>query len=384
MNTVQKKEKILIVDDDVNMLAAYKRKLGFSYKIDVAQNGVLGLQVLERKGPFPVVISDFRMPKMDGLAFLAKIKTLSPNTVRIMLTGHADLNTAIAAVNEGNVFKLLIKPCSPDDLKKTIEQAIRQYYLIESERILLEQTLKGSIHVLSDILSLTNPVAFRQASRLKRYVHHMAIVAGLEDIWQYEVAALLANIGCISLHPEMLANIYAGNLVSDEEKAMYDRHPEVGRKLLEQIPRLELVARMIGAQNKRYREIGTAYTSEDEKKIATGAQLIRIARDFDQLIVEGETKEAAIEQMSRNAGLYNPELVRGLQSLELESGDFISRVIPLEELELDMIIAEDVRSKNGLLLVQKGQHVTLPVLERLKSFHRGIGLENAIRILCVD
>jgi len=376
------KQKILIVDDDVNMLAAYKRKLSFSYQIEVAQNGVLGLQVLERKGPFPVVISDFRMPKMDGLAFLSKTKTICPDTVRIMLTGHADLNTAIAAVNDGHVFKLLIKPCAPDTLKHSIEQAIRQFDLVQSERILLEETLKGSIHVLSDLLSLTNPIAFKQASRLKRYVQHMAVVTGLDDIWQFEVAALLSNIGCIALHPEILVNIYAGNLVSEEEKAMYARHPEVGQKLLEKIPRLELVARMIGKQNEKFRDIGSSYKSENEKRVAMGAQLICVARDFDQLIAEGEEKENALEQMKKNQGRYNPELVQALHSFDLEIGDFITRTIEIDELEIDMIIADDIRSKNGLLLVNKGQHVTLPIIERLKSFHRGVGLDNPIRILC--
>lgn len=364
------------------MLAAYKRKLSFSYQIEVAQNGVLGLQVLERKGPFPVVISDFRMPKMDGLAFLSKTKTICPDTVRIMLTGHADLNTAIAAVNDGHVFKLLIKPCAPDTLKHSIEQAIRQFDLVQSERILLEETLKGSIHVLSDLLSLTNPLAFKQASRLKRYVRHMAIVMGLDDIWQYEVAALLSNIGCIALHPEILANIYAGNLVSEEEKAMYARHPEVGQKLLEKIPRLELVAHMIGKQNKKFRDIGTSFKSENEKRVAMGAQLICVARDFDQLIAEGEEKENALQHMRKNQGRYNPELVEALSSFDLEIGDFITRTIEIDELEIDMIIADDIRSKNGLLLVNKGQHVTLPIIERLKSFHRGVGLDNPIRILC--
>ncbi len=376
------KQKILIVDDDVNMLAAYKRKLSFSYQIEVAQNGVLGLQVLERKGPFPVVISDFRMPKMDGLAFLSKTKTICPDTVRIMLTGHADLNTAIAAVNDGHVFKLLIKPCAPDTLKHSIEQAIRQFDLVQSERILLEETLKGSIHVLSDLLSLTNPIAFKQASRLKRYVQHMAVVTGLDDIWQFEVAALLSNIGCIALHPEILVNIYAGNLVSEEEKAMYARHPEVGQKLLEKIPRLELVARMIGKQNEKFRDIGSSYKSENEKRVAMGAQLICVARDFDQLIAEGEEKENALEHMKKNQGRYNPELVQALHSFDLEIGDFITRTIEIDELEIDMIIADDIRSKNGLLLVNKGQHVTLPIIERLKSFHRGVGLDNPIRILC--
>lgn len=133
------KERILFVDDDLNLLNAFKRTLHNQYDIRVADNGMKGLKIIRSESPFALVISDFRMPGMDGIKFLAKVRELEPDTVRVMLTGYADLDSAIEVVNKGRIFRFLTKPCPIEQLSGTIEDAIKQYRLIHAEKELLEK-----------------------------------------------------------------------------------------------------------------------------------------------------------------------------------------------------------------------------------------------------
>ena len=128
-----------------------------------------GLKILSRKGPFAVILSDLRMPVMDGIQFLSETKTITPDSVRIILTGNADLQNAIEAVNKGNIYRFLTKPCPGHLLRAVLEQAVEQYRLVTAEKELLEKTLKGSVKVLSELLSLVNPEAFGKSSRIKLY-----------------------------------------------------------------------------------------------------------------------------------------------------------------------------------------------------------------------
>ncbi len=138
-------DKILLVDDDANLLAATRRQLRKKFELETARSGADGLHALNTNGPFAVVISDMQMPEMNGLEFLKQVKTSAPDTVRMMLTAIVDQNTAVEAVNEGNLFRFLNKPCSSESLSRAIEAGLQQYHLIRAERDLLERTLAGSV-----------------------------------------------------------------------------------------------------------------------------------------------------------------------------------------------------------------------------------------------
>ena len=127
-------EKILFVDDDSNLLASYQRQLRGQYTVDTSSNGQEGLESIFHRGPYAIVISDYRMPGMDGVTFLTRVREASPDTVRMLLTGYADLQTAIDAVNQGNIFRLLTKPCPPDALANALAAGFDQYRLVIAER----------------------------------------------------------------------------------------------------------------------------------------------------------------------------------------------------------------------------------------------------------
>lgn len=223
-------ERVLLVDDDRNLLASFKRQFHNQLNLITAASGEDGIQAIAHDGPFAVVISDMQMPNMDGVEFLTRARSISPNTVRIMLTGNANLGVATQAINNGNVFRLLNKPVPKSELYEALIDGIQRYRLVTAEKELLNKTLKGTVNLLTDMLGLMNPVSHARSSRIKRYVSGMVRQLGLEDVWSYELAAMLSQLGCITLAPELLEKVAAGKALSESEQAQFDRHPQIGAR----------------------------------------------------------------------------------------------------------------------------------------------------------
>jgi response regulator RpfG family c-di-GMP phosphodiesterase len=276
-------EKILFVDDEPAVLDGYRRTLRQEFHPDTANGGQAALDSLQANGPYAVVVSDMRMPGMDGVTLLAKVRDLSPHTVRVILTGHADLQSAMNAVNEGHIFRFLTKPCESEVLKKTLTTCIVQYRLITAEKELLENTLMGAIKVLTDVLSLANPAAFGRAVRIRRYVQHIVAEMHLEAPWKYEVAAMLSQLGCVTLAPEVIEAAYCGKELTREEQTSFDMHPSVARDLLSNIPRLDGIAWIIGQQ----RPGAAAPDNQVPESLRIGAQILRAAITFDDFKIRG-------------------------------------------------------------------------------------------------
>src|SRR5204863_9075097 len=143
----------------------YRRSLSREFVIETALGGEPALALAKVNGPYAVVVSDMRMPGIDGIQFLSRIKASFPDTIRVMLTGNADMETAVHAINEGSIFRFLNKPCSKEEMAKTLTAPLVQYRLVTAEKQLLEQTLSGSLQVLTEVLSMVNPAAFSRAER---------------------------------------------------------------------------------------------------------------------------------------------------------------------------------------------------------------------------
>src|SRR5246127_4621884 len=273
-------EKILLVDDDSNILDGYRRSLSNEFLMETALGGTEALALATDNGPYAVVISDMRMPGMDGIQLLSHIKAVSPDTIRVMLTGNADTDTAINAINEGSIFRFLNKPCSKEVMARTITAALVQYRLVTAEKQLLEQTLSGILQVLTEVLSLVNPAAFGRAERARRYIHHIVSSMKLGNPWQYEVAAMLSQLGCVTLAPETIEAIYRGEKLTPNEQTQYAAHPSVAYDLLSRIPRLEPIAWMIEHQNKSVREAGDTMTAD----MRLGAEILRLTLAYEDAI----------------------------------------------------------------------------------------------------
>lgn len=151
-------KKILCVDDEESILRGFRLNLRNKFDIHLASDGQEGLDLFEREGGFAVVLSDMRMPRMNGAEMLAAIKKVNPEVVTVLLTGYTDFESAMAAVNEGNVFRMLSKPCPPETLNKVLNDAVEQHDLICSKRILLDQTLRGAVDALAQSLATSQPL----------------------------------------------------------------------------------------------------------------------------------------------------------------------------------------------------------------------------------
>jgi FixJ family two-component response regulator len=212
-------DKTLFVDDESAVLDGYKRMLRREFEVDSAVGGEQGLAAIHERGPYAVVISDMRMPGMDGAQFLAQVRQIAPDTVRMLLTGQADLDSAIHAVNEGNIFRFLTKPCQKEIMAKAITTGLVQYRLATAEKDLLENTLMGSIKVLTDVLSAASPEAFGRSMRVARCIRHLVSKFGLPSPWRFEAAAMLSQLGCVTLDPEVIQAAYLGRSLSPEAQA---------------------------------------------------------------------------------------------------------------------------------------------------------------------
>lgn len=374
-------EKVLFVDDEEHILQSMKRQLRKRFDIHTASSGDLALQELKEQGPFAVIVSDMRMPGMDGIQLLTKVKDLYPDTVRMMLTGNADQETATEAVNKGQIFRFLNKPCPTSTLVTSIALAQRQFRLITAEKDMLEQTLKGSVQVLSELLSIANPVAFSSGYRIKELVNSLADKIDFQEKPHLEISALMSQIGCVTLPSDILNKLYAGIELEAEELEMYLNHPTIGASLIEKIPRLEMVAAMIERQLKDHEQLLQELDDDPDlsEEVCLGANILKIAIDYDLLRFRGILHPKAIKEL-KDRGSYNPDILKHLIGIKID--DDQDRVVSLniKDLSIGMVTEENIVAKNGALIAPKGQEVTWPVLQGVKNFAKQVGVQEPILV----
>jgi response regulator RpfG family c-di-GMP phosphodiesterase len=308
--------KILFVDDEPSILEGYLRMLHGEFVTEAAVGGEEGLTAISTDGPFAVVISDMRMPGMSGAQFLAEVRRIAPETVRLRLTGFADIETAMEAVNEGNVFRFLTKPCAKPALAGAIRAGLAQHRLIAAERVLLEETLMGSIKVLTDVLGIANPAAYGRSMRIARYVSYFTGKFVFSSPWQFEAAAMLSQLGCVTLKPDLVQAAYAGLTLPEEDQARFAAHPEAASNLLVNIPRMEAVAWMIGKQM----SVDGLTVSDDipdshPEEIVLGAKILKLAVAFDDLKLRGFTDQDSIAWLRIRRDEFGVKLIDELDGL---------------------------------------------------------------------
>jgi response regulator RpfG family c-di-GMP phosphodiesterase len=360
-------ETILLVDDDPNVLQACRRQFHGRFQLQCATGADCALALLNPADPFAVVVSDMHMPGMDGVQFLAEVCRRSPDTVRIMLTGNATLQTSIDAVNNGHIFRFLIKPCAGEILGKTLEAGLAQYRLITAEKQLLSKTLSGAVKLTTEVLALTNPSAFGRSSRVQRLVQQLTAALRVPQAWQCVVAAMLSQVGCIAVPEAILAKVFANAQLSDDEARIFHSHPAVGRDLIANIPRLEPVAEIIGYQDARYDE-GISGSDPRGEAIPLGARILKIALDYDTLVTVHGSAQPALAELLKRSKWYDPTVVLALRAIVAREDRRTVVSVPVCELSDHHILAEDVRTPGGLLLIARGQEVT-PTLRALLQLH---------------
>jgi response regulator RpfG family c-di-GMP phosphodiesterase len=376
------RSRVVCVDDEPHVLSGLSLHLRRRYDVETATSGAAALELLARQPPAAVVISDMRMPGMNGAELLAKASTAHPHTTRILLTGHADADAAISAVNKGAVFRFLVKPCPPPELLGAVDAAVELHRVTVAEQQLLEQTLHGSIKMLTEVMSLTNPVAFGRSLRVKQHVTALADKLELAGRWQVEVAAMLSTLSSLTLPPETLEKVYYGAALTSDEQAMLDRAPDATEQLLGHIPRLEPVREILSAYVKPYRKPDkTSEPSHEQQQVQRWTQMLRVAADFDTLEAQGLSTAIALTTLNGRADQYEPEVLSAFLSLfgQHKEGDKI-RDISLAALRSGMVLAADVKMATGTLFVARGYEITPAFLERVRNFRPG-SVREPIKVL---
>jgi len=364
--------RVLCVDDEPRVVESLAVQLRHHYQILAANSGQQALSVLKEQGAPAVIVSDMRMPGMDGATLLKRVKELYPETTRILLTGETGRDAAIAAVNEGQIFKFLTKPCRTEQLRAAIDAGVMQHRLVIAERVLLQETLIGCIKALVDILAITNPVAFGRSARLKRLATQLSEALGTPGFWQLEAAAMLSQIGYISLPVELVEKLYYGKRLTPEERVLADGAPHVAQRLLGRIARLEPVLEILGALWRPGDEL-------PEGVIRQAVEALRLLLEYDSHIVQGLTIEAALQKL--RAGRHDPKVIDALQSLVAEAvgpQDLIEVLVG--NIKPGMVFVDDLYTHIGTLLVPKGFEVTEAFLARARNFGPGI-LQERVRVL---
>lgn len=372
-------ERILCVDDDVNVLQAYQRALRKQFHIDIALGGKEAIEAVTKQGPYAVVVADMKMPQMNGVELLKMVKQHAKDTVRMMLTGNADQDTALDAVNEGHIFRFMTKPCPPEAFAEALDAGLEQYRLIRTERELLSKTFTACVKVLTDVLSAVNPQAFGRASRLRQLVRGICQQLEVAE-WQIEVAAMLSQIGCVGIPEKILAKAYAGKDLTPAEQRIYDDYPLTGQQLIGNIPRLEEVAQIVAYQLQHFNGQGVPGDGKCAGEIPLGSRILKIAIDFDTLMSGEFTHETAAAEMNDRSGLYDPSVLAALIRLLAIREVQVVRRVRLSELADGFTLAEDIKTHNGTLVCASGQEVTRAVRYRLKNFSANIGLHSSVRV----
>ena len=375
-------KKILFIDDEPAVLDGYKRTLYKEFEIETALGGEKGLEAIEKRGPYAVVISDMRMPEMNGVQFLSRVRQLVPDTVRMILTGYSDMKDAIEAVNEGNIFRFLTKPCDKDTLGKAITTGLVQYRLVTAEKELLENTLMGSIKVLTDVLSAASPAAFGKSQRIRRYVRHIVKKLDLPSPWMFDAAAMLSQLGCISLDTELVEAAYSGKQLSPEDQKRFAAHSETAKTLLGNIPRMEPVAWMIGQQQPCTSCNGVPQpASASADALGAGVKILKLAIVLDTLRTQGLSEEDAISKVRFKAAEFDPKLLETLGDLPQDTARMELRSVPISKLCVGAVLEQEVRTHTGILVVAKGQEVNRPLLIRLENFVERNAIDTTVAAL---
>lgn len=184
-------ERVLCVDDDPQILSGLERSLRKVCPVVTAGGGQAALDVLRRDRDFAVIISDMRMPVMDGARFLEQARLLAPDAVRVLLTGEADLEAVIKAVNAGHIHHYLRKPLEREDLTRLVQRSFVEHAAALEQRERTRKMAKAGVDLTILVLALKAPSAAQHAERAATLATRLGETLGLSDLFAVELAARL-------------------------------------------------------------------------------------------------------------------------------------------------------------------------------------------------
>lgn len=326
LNPKNEKHTILLVDDEVNNLQLLRRTLRHDYNILTASNGREALEIIEGKGDeIALIVSDQKMPEMEGTEFLKRIAGNHPDIVKILLTGHLDVDAIVDSINDCNLYQYIVKPFDPEELKLTIESGIKKYDLVNSKTVILKdlrELFYKTIKLISSALDAKDPYTHGHSLRVTMYSLILAKKLNLDDstLEEIEMAGLLHDIGKIGIPQSILCK--PGKL-TDEEYEVMKSHPAQAEKMLMGIKKLTVVTNWLRAHHERWDGRGYPYGLKGEE-IPISGRIIALADTYDAMTSTRSYRKAldhevAIAEIQRCAGSqFDPVLAELFIKIEDE------------------------------------------------------------------
>lgn len=409
--------KILFVDDEQNILSSLRRLFrSEGYEVFLATSGREGLAILEREA-IDLVVSDMRMPEMDGAAFLKQVATRWPDVVRILLTGYADMTSTIAAINEGHIYRYLSKPWEDNDIKLSVRHAFERKFLererarlaeltqrqneelrelnvhledkvkartaeleqtmdmLESAHESLKKSYTASIKVFASLIEMRDDNTSGHARRVADLARTISVQMGMGEIESRDVlyAGLLHDIGKIGLSDTLLAKPF--EILTGQERQQVAAHPVIGQAVLMSLDVLSAAASFIRAHHERFD--GTGYPDRlAGETIPLGARILAVANDYDAVQIgtvfsRRLTSTEAMDYIVQGRGSrYDPRVVdtfrSGIGNPEALLDRSRVRSVSSSELEAGMLLARDVITKDGLLLLAREHALDERLIDKLR------------------
>lgn len=373
---VQPKSNIMVVDDqpaNLKLLEDLLTQLG--HAVRSFPRGRLALDAAARNLP-DLILLDINMPEMNGFEVCQKLKAddrLASIPV-LFLSALNETRDKVNAFRSGGV-DYITKPFQVEEVSARVDTHLQLYRARQVERELLEKTLNGSVKALSDLAHLTSPSLTERSGALRNMVVHMAAHLHLPDPWQYELAAVLCLIGCITLPSDAFEHAYVGDKASAEELQMYRAHPDVGFRLLSRIPRLENVAEMIRLQQVETSNWATNDVAE------RGSRMLKTAQELDRRVLRGIPFPTACDQLRAAPGKYPIALLDALKQYSPSRVHFEVKRLLSQQLSPGMILEDDVVTDEGsLTVISKGTTLTVTLIERVQNFARTRGVREPIQV----
>lgn len=357
--------KILCVDDEDSILRGFQLNLRKDFELHLARDGVEGLEVFDKEGGFALVLSDMRMPRMNGAEMLAEIKKRDNEVSTVLLTGHTDFDSAMAAVNDGNVFRMLSKPCPPERLIKVLNDGLEQHDLIKSKRILLDQTLRGAVDALAESLSTAKPLFFGRVQRVRKLANDLAISLKVENSWRVDVASVFSQIAYIGLPENVTEDVYYKRKVSSQVRQLLTKFPEDTQKILDKIPGFEEVGEIL----KRI-DVQPRFELEDPKGIRLCASILRAALDFDYYEEQGHDKQIILSTLKNRPDDYDPAIIEAFEGMiSLSESNSVLMDVTVKQLAIGMRLIKELRMQDGFLVASAGTYIDRQLYKVIRNYN---------------
>jgi len=408
----ESKHLLLCVDDEENILHALRRVFRKEpYEIIATVSPKEGLTLIESH-PVALVISDHRMPEMEGTEFLATVRQKKPDIMRIMLTGYTDMKAAIEAINSSQIYRYISKPWNDDDLRITVREALRQYDLVQTNRELNElvkeqnkelydinrtleskirertkelerknQELEGSFYEMIEffigLMEMKSAAMVGHARRTAILAKEIAVHLGLPEEEQRlcEAGALLMDSGTLG-YPESLIKRQVEHM-DPAERALWQKHPLLAQASLKRIKRMEPVGQIIRSHHEQFDGNGFPDGVKGEM-IPLPSQIIGLADYFDLLLNPSTATTLPLPEVMKfiekeQGKRFDPSLVQALNEIienihQMITSDEVE--VTLEELREGMTLARNLKTVGGILLLPAQSRLQAAHLEKIHNFHR--------------